>query len=54
MICKETWPDPRGDPKRQTELIIRNKGISADEFRLGKTKVFIRNPTTVIILIPIQ
>ncbi|EFA77144.1 myosin IE [Heterostelium album PN500] len=46
MTCKQTWPTFRGSPKQAVEAIIAAHGIAKDEFRLGKTKIFIRNPTT--------
>jgi len=46
MVCQETWPNFRGDPRAGVERILQAHSVKAEEFRLGKTKVFIRNPTT--------
>jgi myosin-1 len=50
MLCKETWPLWKGDTKTGVEKILKEHKISAEEFRMGKTKVFIRNPKTVRLL----
>jgi hypothetical protein len=47
MLAKNTWPDWRGDAKAGTQELLNANSISPDEYRLGKTKVFIRNPNTV-------
>jgi len=46
MLAKGTWPDWRGDAKSGTQELMNTHQISSEEYRLGKTKVFIRNPTT--------
>eukprot|EP01133_Synstelium_polycarpum_P014572 gene14572-17226_t len=46
MTAKTTWPTFKGTPKAAVEQILAAHGISKDEYRMGKTKVFIRNPTT--------
>lgn len=50
MITKETWPRWNGDAKSGTQQIINSIGIRPDEYRMGKTKVFIRNPITLFSL----
>jgi myosin-1 len=47
MTCKETWPGTRGDAKSNTQKILAGHNIKPEEYRFGKTKLFIRNPTTV-------
>lgn len=46
MICKETWPRWKGDARSGTQKILNVHNINPEEYRMGKTKVFIRNPTT--------
>ncbi|KAN0021662.1 hypothetical protein ACTFIU_003806 [Dictyostelium citrinum] len=46
MLCKKTWPSFNGSPRQATELILQQHNIDKEEIRMGKTKVFIRNPTT--------
>jgi len=50
MICKNTWPHWRSDEKSGTQAIIDDLGISQDEYCMGKTKIFIKNPTTLFSL----
>jgi myosin heavy subunit len=48
MLCKETWPSTKGmSPIKVAEKIMASQNVSKSEFQLGKTKIFIRNPTTV-------
>jgi myosin heavy subunit len=49
MTCPETWPGKRGESnfKGETEKILKMHNIPNTEYRFGKTKVFIRNPSTV-------
>lgn len=47
MTCDATWPKFKGDLKSGAETILRSFNIDPEEYRLGKTKVFIRNPKTV-------
>lgn len=36
------------NPKTDTEIILKSRKVDSDGYRLGHTKIFIRNPTTVI------
>lgn len=47
MVCKETWPRGMGTAKDTVAQILKSHNIAASEYRFGKTKIFIRNPTTV-------
>ena len=47
MICKDTWPGNRNDVKTDTKTIMAAHKISSEEFRFGKTKIFLRSPNTV-------
>jgi myosin heavy subunit len=47
MICKDTWPGNRNDVKTDTKTILASHKLKEEEFRFGKTKIFLRNPTTV-------
>jgi hypothetical protein len=51
MISKETWPHPKTSMQDAVlHLINLLKRDKDEEFRLGKTKVFIKEPRTVFIL----
>lgn len=50
MVCKITWPTWKGDEKSGCLEILKFLNITSDEFRMGKTKVFIRNPKTLFLL----
>jgi myosin-1 len=47
MLCKETWPNSaKKIAKDAVAMILKLHKIAETEYRFGKTKVFIRNPTT--------
>ncbi|EGC34012.1 myosin IE [Dictyostelium purpureum] len=46
MLSKATWPTFNGNAKQATEAILAAHNIKKEEYRMGKTKIFIRNPTT--------
>jgi myosin-1 len=51
MLCKKTWPNYIGYSKQTArdavgEIVSTNNFTAGKEFVLGKTKIFIQNPTT--------
>lgn len=42
--CPTTWPQWRGNAKAGAEELLRHHKVPKDQFRLGKTKVFIKDP----------
>jgi myosin heavy subunit len=49
MLTKETWPSYRGSDKDAVAFIMDSlKLASGEAYELGKTKIFIKEPKTVI------
>ena len=46
MICKTTWPNPRGSDRDGTQEILKDQKL-AEDVTYGKTKIFIKSPETV-------
>lgn len=48
ILSKKFWPPGtyRGDAKAGTEILLKDLGVDAKEWQLGKTKVFLRSPET--------
>lgn len=46
MLCKQTWPSWNGDLLSGVKKILSAHNIQSDQYRLGKTKIFIRDPKT--------
>lgn len=46
MICKDTWPRTSGTPQQSVQTIFQSFNVQSEEYRFGKTKVFIRSPAT--------
>ena len=49
MISEFTWPNFRGTAKDGTKVLIEEMGYQ-DDVKYGKTKIFIRSPTTLFAL----
>jgi len=45
-LSKETWPHWHGNPKDGVQTLVNSLGYGSDEYRMGKTKIFIRFPKT--------
>lgn len=45
-LCKETWPNYHGNAKDGVQVLVCALGYEGDEYRMGKTKIFIRFPKT--------
>ncbi|KAM4827145.1 unconventional myosin-Ih isoform 1-T1 [Thomomys bottae] len=45
-LCPDTWPHWRGSPGEGVERLIKYIGYKPEEYKLGKTKIFIRFPRT--------
>jgi len=50
MTCPSTWVQWRGAARAGAEEILRHHNMPKEEFRLGKTKVFIKNPQQLFLL----
>jgi hypothetical protein len=47
LLTKETWPQWRGDVRKGVVHILKSVAMAADEYQLGKTKLFIKAPESV-------
>ncbi|XP_067010798.1 unconventional myosin IC isoform X2 [Anabrus simplex] len=45
-LCPATWPSYKGNPKDGVQELVNHLGYKSDEYRMGKTKIFIRFPKT--------
>lgn len=45
-LCPATWPHYQGNPKDGVSQLVRHLGYQDDDYRMGKTKLFIRFPRT--------
>ncbi|XP_044757784.1 unconventional myosin IC isoform X2 [Coccinella septempunctata] len=45
-LCKRTWPNYPGPAKEGVQELVCSLGYSADDYKMGKTKIFIRYPQT--------
>eukprot|EP00040_Diaphanoeca_grandis_P032998 m.201050 g.201050 ORF g.201050 m.201050 type:complete len:1279 (+) comp32788_c0_seq6:229-4065(+) len=46
-VAPETWPTYAGDHKTGVKFIVNALGLAPEEYQLGTTKIFIRQPKTV-------
>ncbi|KAL0965644.1 hypothetical protein UPYG_G00283890 [Umbra pygmaea] len=45
-LCPDTWPNWKGTAIEGVELLVRHLGYKPDEYKMGRTKIFIRHPRT--------
>ncbi|XP_010827147.1 PREDICTED: unconventional myosin-Ih [Bison bison bison] len=45
-LCPDTWPHWHGPPEEGVERLIKYIGYKPEEYKLGRTKIFIRFPRT--------
>ncbi|KAG8122494.1 hypothetical protein E2320_017991 [Naja naja] len=45
-LCPETWPTWNGKPQEGVAALLKHLGFKQEEYKLGRTKIFIRFPKT--------
>ncbi|XP_077319961.1 unconventional myosin-Ie-like isoform X1 [Lithobates pipiens] len=50
ILTRETWPEWRGDEKKGVLHLLKSVNMDADQYQLGKTKVFIKAPESLFLL----
>ncbi|XP_028681088.1 unconventional myosin-Ih [Erpetoichthys calabaricus] len=45
-LCPATWPHWHGPPAQGVETLVKYIGYKPEEYKLGRTKIFIRHPKT--------
>ncbi|XP_026463842.1 myosin-IB-like [Ctenocephalides felis] len=45
-LSKNTWPNYNGTAKDGVEVLVKDLGYNEEDYRLGRTKLFIRSPKT--------
>uniref|UniRef100_A0A3Q3FUC3 Myosin IHb n=1 Tax=Labrus bergylta TaxID=56723 RepID=A0A3Q3FUC3_9LABR len=45
-LCPDTWPNWKGTAAEGVHCLIKHLGYKSDEYKMGRTKIFIRHPRT--------
>ncbi|XP_013859201.1 unconventional myosin-Ih [Austrofundulus limnaeus] len=45
-LCPDTWPNWKGTPSEGVLCLVKHLGYKPDEYKMGRTKIFIRHPGT--------
>uniref|UniRef100_A0A669CTX3 Unconventional myosin-Ih n=1 Tax=Oreochromis niloticus TaxID=8128 RepID=A0A669CTX3_ORENI len=45
-LCPDTWPNWKGTAAEGVRCLIKHLGYKSDEYKMGRTKIFIRHPRT--------
>ncbi|XP_061655785.1 unconventional myosin-Ih isoform X2 [Phyllopteryx taeniolatus] len=45
-LCPDTWPNWKGAAAEGVRILVEHLGYKADEYEMGRTKIFIRHPRT--------
>ncbi|KAI8908522.1 P-loop containing nucleoside triphosphate hydrolase protein [Gorgonomyces haynaldii] len=48
MLCPKTWPNYPGTPREGVQMLMEHLKIPEEEYKFGKTMVFVRKPTIVM------
>ncbi|KAJ8278563.1 hypothetical protein GJAV_G00088940 [Gymnothorax javanicus] len=50
ILTTETWPCWRGDERQGVQHLMRSVNMDADQYQMGRTKVFVKNPESLFLL----
>ncbi|XP_064424693.1 unconventional myosin-If [Latimeria chalumnae] len=50
ILTPETWPRWRGDERRGVQHLLQSVNMDADQYQMGKSKVFVKNPESLFLL----
>uniref|UniRef100_A0A7I4XSX4 Unconventional myosin-Ie n=2 Tax=Haemonchus contortus TaxID=6289 RepID=A0A7I4XSX4_HAECO len=50
ILTSETWPTYRGDPRQGCQIICRSVSMDPDQYQMGTSKIFIKNPESLFLL----
>ncbi|KAM8940473.1 unconventional myosin-If [Pelodytes ibericus] len=50
ILTQETWPRWRGDERQGVQHLLRSVNMDSDQYQMGKTKVFVKNPESLFLL----
>ncbi|PVD20173.1 hypothetical protein C0Q70_20668 [Pomacea canaliculata] len=50
ILTPETYPSWRGDPRQGVTHLLKTVNMDPDQYQLGRTKVFIKNPESLFLL----
>ncbi|KAI8789436.1 unconventional myosin-Ie-like isoform X1 [Biomphalaria glabrata] len=50
ILTPETYPNWKGDPKQGVLHLLKTVNMDTDQYQLGKSKVFIKNPESLFLL----
>ncbi|XP_068126384.1 unconventional myosin-Ic isoform X3 [Hyperolius riggenbachi] len=45
-LCPDTWPNSKGSVTKGVETLVKYLGYKQEEYKMGRTKIFIRFPKT--------
>ncbi|XP_063746009.1 unconventional myosin-Ih [Eleginops maclovinus] len=45
-LCPDTWPNWKGTAAEGVHCLVKHMGYTPDEYKMGRTKIFIRHPKT--------
>ncbi|XP_073455276.1 unconventional myosin-If isoform X1 [Aquarana catesbeiana] len=50
ILTQETWPKWRGEERQGVQHLLRSVNMDADQYQMGRTKVFVKNPESLFLL----
>lgn len=52
ILTAETWPSWRGDERQGVQHLLRSVNMDADQYQMGRSKIFVKNPESVSVPAP--
>ncbi|XP_063146862.1 unconventional myosin-If isoform X2 [Candoia aspera] len=50
ILTPETWPKWQGDERQGVQHLLRSVNMDVDQYQMGRTKVFVKNPESLFLL----
>ncbi|VDK83680.1 unnamed protein product [Litomosoides sigmodontis] len=50
ILSSKTWPNYHGDPREGIKIICQAVNMDRDQYQMGRTKIFIKNPDSLFLL----
>ncbi|XP_053228571.1 unconventional myosin-If [Podarcis raffonei] len=50
ILTPETWPRWQGDERQGVQHLLRSVNMDADQYQMGRSKVFVKNPESLFLL----
>ena len=54
ILTPQTWPRWTGDPRQGIKHVLQSVSMDVDQYQMGHSKIFIKNPESVTLLVFVE